>query len=104
MSMVLAGLLAQVQNVEVERQWADLFFGLDGGQRFVLLLVVVGCLTGIIIATVVVIGESHRRRVEMDLKREMIERGMSAEDVSQVLGSSTAGKTPSSKTVDWHKK
>jgi hypothetical protein len=30
----------------------------------------------------------HRRRAEMDLKREMIERGMSADEIAKVIESS----------------
>ena len=74
-------------------QWTDVFFGLDEGKRFVLLIVAIGCATGVI-CTIVgclsgVINSVHRRRVEMEMKREMLDRGMTADEVAKVIESST---------------
>ena len=69
--------------------WADTFFGLDVNQRFVALLTVVGCVTGVIISLAGIIyaafDSSHRRRTEANLKREMLDRGMSVDEVVKVI-------------------
>jgi hypothetical protein len=69
----------------------EMFFGLDPDQRFVMLIIAFGCLTGIIISAVAIIGgiveTMHRRRTETDLKREMLDRGMSADEIARVVES-----------------
>ena len=72
-------------------QWADTFFGLEPEKRFVVLIVAIGCATGIIITIGITIGSVihsiHHRREEYELKREMLDRGMSAEEISKVIES-----------------
>lgn len=74
---------------QIEADWSRDFFGLDQEQRFVLLIIAIGCATGIIISTVAIVtgivNSVHRRRSEMQLKQELLERGMSAEEVAQVV-------------------
>lgn len=74
---------------QIENMWARDFFGLGTDHRFVLLLVAVGCLTGGIIFIAALIAGTVRKmrqaRLDDDLKREMIERGMSAEEIAQVI-------------------
>ena len=69
--------------------WANTFFGLDSDERFVLLLTLVGCITGVIITLAGLIysaaDAAHRRRTEANLKREMLDRGMSVEEVVKVI-------------------
>ncbi len=69
--------------------WADTFFGLDANQRFVALLTLVGCVTGVIIALAGILysalDAAHRRRTEANLKREMLDRGMSVDEVVKVI-------------------
>jgi hypothetical protein len=72
--------------------WADVLFGLDHTQRFVLLLVAIGCAAGVI-CTIVgcvagTIGSVHRRRLEHELKRDLLDRGMTADEVARVVESS----------------
>ena len=71
--------------------WTGMFSDLDPNKRFALLVVLVGCATGVICTLVVFISSTittvHHRRVEAEMKREMIERGMSAEEISQVIES-----------------
>jgi hypothetical protein len=62
-------------------------------QRFIVVIVAIGCavavilgLAGIISST---IGSVYRRRAELDLKREMIDRGMSADDIAKIIESAT---------------
>jgi hypothetical protein len=69
--------------------WETTFFGLDPSKRFTLLIVAIGCATGVICTLVVFVSSTiisvQRRRVETDLKREMIDRGMSAEEIANVI-------------------
>jgi hypothetical protein len=72
--------------------WASTFFGLDPDKRFVLLIIVIGCGTGVI-CTVVgclsgVISRMHRERLQADIKRELLDRGMTADEIARVVESS----------------
>jgi hypothetical protein len=75
---------------------------LDPDKRFALIVVVVGCATGVICTLVVFISSTinsiHLRRVEADMKREMIERGMSAEEITKVI---EAAMPPEDATQRW---
>lgn len=77
------------------------FYDLLPAQRFVLLLSVLGCVTIALVTTVCVVcaavQSSHRDRAEADLKREMLDRGMTAEDIARVIES----KTPESFLDRW---
>jgi hypothetical protein len=77
--------------------------------RFVLLIVGIGCGTGIILGTLGIISGAItsvvRRRAEMDLKREMIERGMSAEEIAKVIESATPPEDATQRLIaSWAKK
>jgi hypothetical protein len=65
---------------------------LDPRNRFALIVVVVGCATGVICTLIVSISSTinsiHHRRVQADMKREMIERGMSSEEIANVIEAS----------------
>ncbi|MCG8449588.1 MAG: hypothetical protein MI725_08420 [Pirellulales bacterium] len=70
-------------------RWKSEFFGLDQDQRFVLLLVAIGCATAVLIAITAigagVYNSVKRRRQDMELKQEMLDRGMSAEEIAEVI-------------------
>jgi len=74
---------------------ADLwsFFDFNEGQRFVIIIVAIGCFTAIVVtlgSIVAALSNSlHRRRSEFDLKREMLDRGMSADEIAKVIDSAT---------------
>ena len=72
--------------------WADTFFGLDESKRFVLMIVAIGCVTGVICTVVGCVSGAvtsvHRRQAETELKRELLDRGMNAEEVARVVESS----------------
>jgi len=73
-------------------RWADMFFGLDQEQRFVLMIITIGCVTAVI-CTVVgctagTISSVHRRRLEQELKQELLDRNMTADEVARVVESS----------------
>ena len=83
----LSPVLAQAAD-----QWTNVFFGLDGEQRFVLMIVAIGCLTGVI-CTIVgclsgAITSYHRHQADLELKRELLDRGMSAEEIARVVEAS----------------
>lgn len=85
-------LLAQDSGVATEETadaWRQVMFGLEADQRFVILLVAIGCITAVIVtAAAIFAGVStsiHRRTKEAELKREMLDRGMSAEEIAQVI-------------------
>ena len=67
----------------------EIFPKLDDEQQFVVLLVFILCVTGLIIAIVAMAlklsASIHRRQSDANLKREMLERGMSAEEITQVI-------------------
>jgi hypothetical protein len=71
--------------------WAATFFGLDAEQRFVLMIIGIGCGTGILIGLPTVVlnlaGNIQRHRLNMEFKREMIDRGMSADEISKIIES-----------------
>jgi hypothetical protein len=83
-------LLAQMMW-EQDDPWTRTFFGLGQGQRFVVIIVAIGCLTAVILGTLGIITSAintvHRRRAEIELKREMIDRGMSGDEIAKVIES-----------------
>ena len=94
-SLPLLPILAQVQaeaTLATDR-WSEMFFGLNQEQRFVLMIIAIGCMTGVI-CTVVGCASSmtssmHRRRLENELKHDLLDRGMTAEEVARVVESTT---------------
>ena len=84
-------LIAQVAQSSSDR-WADLLFGLDQNQRFVILLVAIGCTAGVICTLVGCVSSAastmHRHRLEAEMKRDMLDRGMNAEEIARVVESS----------------
>ena len=92
MSFFDAGHLVLAQMMwEQDDPWSRTFFGLGQSQRFVLMIVAIGCATAILLGTFGIITSAinsvHRRRAEMELKREMIDRGMSADEIAKVIES-----------------
>jgi hypothetical protein len=69
----------------------DLVGGFNPEQRFVLAIIAIGCFTGIILGLagmiVSTINSVHRRRIEESMKRDMIERGMSANEIATIIES-----------------
>lgn len=91
MSPVL--LLAQ----ESANSW-NFLSGMRSGDMTGAIIVGVSCLTAILITSVIVISASAsaiaKHREEVDLKREMLDRGMSPEDIERVLRAGSEGKKP----------
>jgi len=92
----MTGLLAQVSETVPDR-WAESFLGFGPEQRFALIIVALGCATGLIITLVCVISSAfshaHQRRLETELKREMLDRGMSADEVARVIETTVPDQT-----------
>jgi len=91
MNAWLCNTLLLAQNSQPRDEWTTTFFGLDPDNRFTLLIVAIGCATGVLCTLVVfassTINSIHRRRVEADMKREMIERGLSADEITKIVES-----------------
>jgi len=72
-------------------QWSDLFFGLDQNQRFVLMIIAIGCVTAILVALPIslagIYAKTRHRQAEAEMKREMLDRGMSSEEIAQIIES-----------------
>ena len=81
--------LAQLVERSAADPWAQTLFGLDAEKRFVLLVVAIGCSVGVILGTLGILSSTinvvHRRRMEADMKRDMIERGMSADEIAKII-------------------
>jgi hypothetical protein len=79
-----------------------MFSELNPNNRFALLVVMIGCATGVICTVVVFISSTinsiHHRRVEADMKREMIERGMTADEITKII---EAAMPPEDATQRW---
>jgi hypothetical protein len=88
--MNLSTLLAEASPPTVD-QWTATFFGLDPEKRFVLMIVALGCATGILIAlpSVVlnVVGNIQRHRLNTEFKRELLDRGLAPDDIAKVIES-----------------
>jgi hypothetical protein len=75
---------------------------LDPGQRFSLIVIVVGCAAGVLCTLVTSISRTinsiHHRRMEAEMKRDMIERGMSADEITKII---EAAMPPEDATQRW---
>ena len=70
-------------------EWREVFFGLEPRERFPLLIIAIGCTFALLLTTVIVVGNVvysiQRRRSEYDLKRDMLDRGLSADEISEII-------------------
>lgn len=86
----------------VADSWTNLLSGLDPDKRFALIIVLIGCATGVLCTVVVFVSSTitaiHYRRVEADMKREMIERGLSADEITKII---EAASPPEDATQRW---
>ena len=90
-------LVAQVSN-----GWMSWLSELKPDERFALLVVAIGCATGVFCTIVVFVSSTinsiHRRRLEVEMKREMIERGMTADEITKII---EAASPPEDGTQRW---
>lgn len=85
------------------------WLGLDQGQFFVVVLTAIGCFTGVVVSLAGIayscIDAIHRRRNEADLKRDMLDRGMSADEIVKVIEAASPPENPTARWLDsWCKK
>jgi hypothetical protein len=82
--------------------WTELLSGIRSEQRFLVLIIALGCLLALVLGLAGIVSSTvnsiQRRRAEMDLKREMIDRGMSADDIAKVI---EAASPPEDATQRW---
>lgn len=71
----------------------DFFFGIDPSERFPLLVIAIVFGTGLLVTTVGMLSlmarSIYHRRLEVELKRDLLDRGMSAEEVARVVEASS---------------
>lgn len=76
-------------NAIVLAQMSEFLSGVDPDQKFVLVIVAMGCLTIVAIALSGILGgiwcSVRVKQTEADLKRDMLDRGMSAEEIEKVI-------------------
>jgi hypothetical protein len=95
---------AWLTRIPLLADWATntVFEGLDPSKRFALIVVLIGCATGVVCTLITFVASTinsiHHRRVEADMKREMIERGMSADEITKVI---EAAMPPEDATQRW---
>jgi hypothetical protein len=94
---------AYLTRIPMLADWATSALSeLDPSKRFALIVVVIGCATGVLCTLIVFISSTissiHYRRVEAEMKREMIERGMSADEITKVI---EAAMPPEDATQRW---
>jgi hypothetical protein len=103
---LLAHAVSMPENVGF---FSTLLSNMKPEHRFVLLIVGIGCGTGIILGTLGIVSGAItsvvRRRAEMELKRDMIDRGMSAEEIAKVIESATPPEDATQRLIaSWAKK
>lgn len=100
-------LLAQNEVVTTDA-WSSSFFGLDQEQRFVVVILMIILLTVILIVIPTIIAMVYsgmqRRQAEMDLKQEMLDRGMSAEEIAEVVKAAPVEDAASRWVEGWKQK
>ena len=91
-----------MNNLLLADWFSDVTRDMDHDQRFVVLIVVIGCVTGIICTVTMfalhTVNSIHRRRIEAEMKRDMIDRGMSAADIATII---EASAPPEDGTQRW---
>jgi hypothetical protein len=84
-------IFCQLHNLLLGDITTDLLSDLDSDKRFTLIIVIIGCVTGVICTLAMcvstTINSMHRRKVDAEMKREMLDRGMNADDIEKVIES-----------------
>ena len=104
----VSGQIAQSDHSDHSDHWSQVFFGLDDGQRFVLMIIAIGCSTAVIITVSGIAAGVYttvrKRRQDMELKQEMLDRGMSAEEIAEVIKAAPVEDGISRWVESWSKK
>jgi len=72
-------------------QW---FQALNPDHRLELIGVVAGVIIAIAVIICFLVNTIHRRRAELEMKRELLDRGMSADEIATVISSSRGKGCP----------
>ena len=77
-----------------QNTWVDVLMRIEPSQLWLLLVIVIGCATGLILGILGLVMSGIRsiqkHRAELALKREMLDRGLSAEEIATVITASSA--------------
>jgi hypothetical protein len=69
--------------------WAGFFMDISPEHRWLLLVITIGCSVGLITAVTAIVTSAlrsmHKHRSETELKRELVERGMSADEIATII-------------------
>jgi hypothetical protein len=78
-----------LESLLVAQEANSIFSGFDPDHRFVLTIIGIGCSTALVMALGgAFLGVWHsvkEKQIEADLKRDMLDRGMNAEEIQQVI-------------------
>lgn len=101
--------ITKAQLLAATSLMGDTFTDSSPDKRFALLIVLIGCGTGVLCTAILfvttTINSMHRRNVEAKLKVEMLERGMSAGDVATVIEAATPPEDGTQRWIaSWAKK
>jgi len=87
---------------DLSTEWTEWSSGFEPDQRFILSIVGIGCATGVILGLAGIISGTmssvHRRRIETEMKRDLVERGMSADEITKIIESASP---PEDATQRW---
>lgn len=80
----------------------SLFNDLNAGNKFALIVILFSCGTGVICTAIIFISSTitsiHNRRMDAAMKREMIERGLTADEITKII---EAASPPEDATQRW---
>jgi hypothetical protein len=79
----------ELQIPPAQTEWKDILLGGGSEEQFIIVLTVIGCATAVIIVLSCVFASVwssvKHKRLEAELKQDMLDRGMSAEEIEQVI-------------------
>jgi hypothetical protein len=81
MHVLLSPLHGLLGSVDV----SSLTEGMNGNGRGILLMTVIGAIVLVALFVVLLIDRIHHRNVEIAIKRDMLERGLSVDEIERVL-------------------
>jgi hypothetical protein len=74
-------------------QALDTLLNFDSPAKFFVVLAVIGSVAATIITVVVQLSRYASHRADLNFKREMVERGLSVEEIERVLAAKSADTT-----------
>jgi hypothetical protein len=77
--------LAHFRHLLADVQFSGITDGIDGGDRVFLILTGIGALVLVVWFILTLIDKIHQRNAEMELKRDLVARGMSVDEIERVV-------------------